>query len=32
LYLTFIPDFAILRDDKELNVAPGEKKYIDSLR
>lgn len=26
LYLTFIPDFAILRDDKELNVAPWRKK------
>lgn len=26
LYLTFIPDFAILRDDKDLNVAPWRKK------
>lgn len=26
LYLTFIPDFAILRDDKELNVANWRKK------
>ena len=26
LYLTFIPDFAILRDDESLNVAPWRKK------
>ena len=26
LYLTFIPDFAILRDDEDLNVAPWRKK------
>ncbi len=26
LYLTFIPDFAILRDDDQLNVAPWRKK------
>ena len=26
LYMTFIPDFAILRDDEELDVAPWRKK------